>query len=210
MIYPAQTLTTVHGDRLHFPIHNLVATYASLIMAISLKLGLQAGDYSTADFVQFKQRMRMPLVGPTEGIIANQIMPSISLTIEDGHATTDDGSQSPSIQTRSLIVNMMAPMFVDYFERYRPWLESNIGKIDLWPSIIQFGRVVRNAASHGGKLHMTNKKAKPVHWRSLTYQAADHGRHVFGSDLNLPDIIFLMFDMDHELDALKCPVIGEL
>jgi hypothetical protein len=82
-----------------------------------------AGDYSPADFVQFKQRMPMPLVGPIEGIIANQITPSISLTIEDRLATTDDGSHSPSIKTESLIVNMTAPVFVDYFERYRPWLE---------------------------------------------------------------------------------------
>jgi hypothetical protein len=154
MIYPAQTLNTVHGDRLHFPIYNLVATYPSPITAVSLRLGLptnwMAGDYSPADFVQFKQRMRMPLVGPIEGIIANQITPSISLTIENRLATTDDGSHSPSIKTESLIVNMTAPVFVDYFERYRPWLESNTGKIDLWPSIIQFGRMVRNAASHGG------------------------------------------------------------
>jgi hypothetical protein len=57
---------------------------------------------------------------------------------------------------------------------------------------------------------MTDKKAKPVHWHSLTYQVADHGRQVFGGDLNLPDIIFLMFEMGRELDALECPVVGEL
>jgi len=59
-----------------------------------------------------------------------------------------------------------------------------------------FGRIVRNAFVHGGKIDFKNKRAKPVSWRNLSYSPADNGRQIIFQDLTAVEIIILMEDMD--------------
>ncbi len=87
-------------------------------------------------------------------------------------------------------------MFVNYFERYRPEIETHYGNnTSGWPNDWNFGRVVRNSFVHGGVLDIRNPSAAPVHWRGLTYSPADNGNKVMNHDLWAADIIYLLMDM---------------
>src|SRR6266404_3486521 len=48
-----------------------------------------------------------------------------------------------------ILDNMIAPLYVDFFERYRPWIKTNYGGDPYaWPALLNFGRAVRNWISH--------------------------------------------------------------
>jgi hypothetical protein len=79
-------------------------------------------------------------------------------------------------------------------------LERKFGtEVSGWPAVWNFGRVVRNAMSHGGKVHFTNSGASPVSWKGLTYSPADNGRQILHSDLWPGDIFDLIIEMDSHL-----------
>lgn len=129
----------------------------------------------------------------------------------DVEPKTKDSEHKPGdYQTSALqqiVTNTIAPIYSNYFENQRIWLDSNIGSDPRrWPPIWDFARVVRNAASHGGTLNWLNDKAPPVSWYHLTYSATDRGKLVVGGDLVLGDLLILMLEMDSELDQLGCPI----
>ena len=87
-----------------------------------------------------------------------------------------------------------------FFEQCREDLERKFGtEVSGWPAVWNFGRVVRNAMSHGGKVHFTNSGASPVSWKGLTYSPADNGRQILHSDLWPGDIFDLIIEMDSHL-----------
>ncbi|SRR5579885_1703902 len=91
-------------------------------------------------------------------------------------------------------------MFVNYFERHRPDVESAYGdNLSSWPSEWNFARVVRNSVAHNGCINFHNLSASPVSWRGLTYSPSDNRRNVIFSDLWIADLIYLMMDMDARL-----------
>jgi|SRR5665213_581605 len=115
-----------------------------------------------------------------------------------------------------LLISLTNPIFVDFFELYRPWLKTKFGgDANSWPEIFNFARVIRNVVSHHhGYLHFDNKKAPAVSWRSLTYSPSDEGKYVLGyivdgkvPDMTTADLIILMLDFSDELDRLTCPIL---
>lgn len=203
----------LHGgvDRLHLPLFYLYGILAAFHTAVCLRLGQRTnwavGDYMTALCALSPHMVRLPLFGPIECLLENTISDQVQLVIEPAEVlkARPDSIGERVMDANPYVINMVSPVFVSYFESYRPWLAQHIGKIDRWPATVKFAGVVRNAASHGGKVRMTGKKPRPVHWHGLTYSINDNGRQTIGGDLSLGDIIVLMAEMSDELDALHCP-----
>lgn len=63
-----------------------------------------------------------------------------------------------------------------------------------WPSVLNFGRVVRNAFAHGGVINIEGTLG--ASWAGLSYSAADNGRRVIYNDLSAADLTLLMLEMD--------------
>ena len=151
-------------------------------------------------------KIHFPLVGPIEAAIKNLDVSRIEMAVEKiPPRGADAGSHPDMVQ----IFGLAGPLiFIDFFERHRPWVEENIGKINDWPPTYAFCRVIRHSLAHGGCLHMIDRKARLVSWRGITYTRDDHGKRAYGAgcDLWLGDLVLLMFDASEELDAAKCPL----
>lgn len=87
----------------------------------------------------------------------------------------------------------------NYYERYKDEIVQTWGAYEHWPPIWSFGRVVRNAMSHGGKIVFKNQKASAVRWRDLIYSPEDNGRLVLHGDLWPGDIFYLLAEMEEVL-----------
>jgi hypothetical protein len=95
---------------------------------------------------------------------------------------------------------MIQSAYVHYFETIRPQIKTQYGSNTTeWPDVWNFGRVIRNAFSHGGCINFLNPNAQSVNWKTLTYSPSDNGRQVLYRDLASVDIILLMEDMDSVL-----------
>lgn len=92
---------------------------------------------------------------------------------------------------------LIQPCFLNYFERLRPNIEQRFGGDPYqWPSVWNFGRVVRNTFGHNGEIHFRSANAVPVSWRHYTYSPADNGRVILFKDVGIVELIYLMADMD--------------
>lgn len=91
-------------------------------------------------------------------------------------------------------------MFVNYFERRRPDIETQFGEdTTSWPQDWNFGRVVRNSFVHKAGVYFQNPSAAAVQWRNLTYSPSDNGRKIMNGDLWPGDLIYLIMDMDSHI-----------
>lgn len=88
--------------------------------------------------------------------------------------------------------------FIRYFERRRPDVENNHGKLLSWPPVWKFGWVIRNSFTHGGgKISWKDNRITTVSWRGLTYNhPTDIGKQILFNDLAYAEIIYLMEEMD--------------
>jgi len=65
-----------------------------------------------------------------------------------------------------------------------------------WPSVWNFGRIIRNAFAHGGEINFSNPNASKVKWKTLAYDASFNGRNIMYNDITPVETIFLMDEMD--------------
>lgn len=105
-----------------------------------------------------------------------------------------------STSHKKLVRSIMESAFLKYFENQRTQVEHNYGQnVESWPPVWNFGRVVRNAFGHQGKITFSNPKSASVEWRGISYQPSDNGREVLLVDMAICDLIFLMDDMNAAL-----------
>jgi hypothetical protein len=96
--------------------------------------------------------------------------------------------------------SMIQSSFVHFFESYRSTIESTNGSNPYhWPNAWNFGRVVRNAFSHGGLLNFRNNNAVAVTWKTLSYGPTENGRQILYQDMTAVEVILLMEDMNSNL-----------
>jgi hypothetical protein len=89
--------------------------------------------------------------------------------------------------------------FSNFFENNRDKIEAKYGTdTSNWPTDWNFGRVIRNAYSHGGEIYFKNINAQPVSWRGINYAPKDNGKSIH-LDIYVPEIIELMKDMQKHL-----------
>jgi hypothetical protein len=119
--------------------------------------------------------------------------PSAHPPIEAGRHP--DGSQLGDIEP--FFSSLSKAMFTNYFERHKYRIVTSFPN-RTWPDVWNFGRVVRDAFSHNGRIKIKHERDSPVHWRGLTYAQTDNGKYL---DLSLSpgDLIYLMLDMDASL-----------
>jgi hypothetical protein len=131
---------------------------------------------------------------------------SFPIDIEPKNVPTPQNAQSTSA-FEDLLHNAIAPPFVNYYETWNEWLITNVSTDPYqWPTVWNFARIVRNAATHGYNVNWNNDRAPAISWHHLTYSASDNGRPLIGAELRLGDLLVLMFEMDSELDRLGCPI----
>jgi hypothetical protein len=116
-------------------------------------------------------------------------------------------AQSTIERHGALALQLMTPIYVDFFEKHRSWIKNKFGgDAYAWPSIFNFARALRNFVSHhSGQVHFENPNAGPVSWHHLSYSPSDEGRSVLSADIEIGDLIVLLFELSDELDKAGCP-----
>lgn len=106
-----------------------------------------------------------------------------------------------------IVVRLIADAFLSYYARHVEAVESEWGEVKNgnWPMVWQFGRVIRNAIAHNGKIFFDSKKAPPVHWLKLRYSYSDNElkRQLLYDEITGVELILLMEDMDSVLRAMR-------
>jgi hypothetical protein len=151
----------------------------------------------------------LPLRGPLENALAGIIPEAIDIGIITSSDVLTKPLHEVKLQTSGLqavMPHVVSPIFLLFFERYNDWLNTNVGDAVKWPPPLNFARVIRNAAAHG-KIKIKDHSAPAVTWRGLSYNHADNGRQIIGTDINLGEILALMFDANDALDAVGVPVL---
>jgi hypothetical protein len=209
MAYATGIVRTEKGKhRLHEEIFVISAVAVCVATTTAVKVA-GGGALRKCEFVgnmcnQFDRCVVFPFVGPFEQMMANNIPDSQEFRID---AQTRGIGRTPGEHPlERMWTRIILPFFVEFYEDYRPWLSLNVSRA-AWPSVWQFGCLVRNTASHGGgKLHIDDPAFAPVTWHSLTYGPPENGRQIFGGDLAFGDIFLLMLEMNDALDHLGCPM----
>lgn len=144
---------------------------------------------SNREFVFYPHEMMSDLVTnnwPTEVVFEEQ-----------GLVSSGESMAVHFRRVKSLHASMIESSFVRYFESLQEEVERRHGSHRRkWPSVWNFGRVVRNAIVHKGRISFENPRAAPVSWKTLTYSPADNGKEVMYQDLTPVEIILLMEEMD--------------
>jgi hypothetical protein len=163
-------------------------------------------DSASVSCIQFNREIHFPMLNVVETIAHDGETFGIDIAVTE--RLQPAGTMRHQTQGfQPVLAHIISPLFTDYFENHREWLEERLGSDPYkWPTIWNFARVVRNSASHGGAIRWRNPSALPVQWHHISYGPADDGRRIFGQDLHVADLLLLMLEMDAELDALNCPV----
>jgi len=87
--------------------------------------------------------------------------------------------------------------FVYYYESVKDSIEKKYGQNPWqWPGTLNFARIIRNAFAHGGKINIKNPNDPPVHWKQYIYSHQNNGQQIIPNDINMPEIIFLLKEID--------------
>jgi hypothetical protein len=161
------------------------------------------GHNATIDSYQFDIKVKVPNFEPLPVALDGKYPDAIEIEFLQGRESPLRVGDPVPFQV--VLINLLAPIFVQFFEDHKTWLDANIGSTDNWPAVLNFGRVIRNSLSHGGRINIKNSRAKEVQWYGVKYGPADHGRRI-GLDLTIGDMLILMFEMSDELDRLGAPL----
>ena len=183
---------------------NYLVCMISTTLTHELYIAGSAGKYSSNHIVQIdgKQVGRRFKFYPSkllDEFFIKLVLP-VQIRYDEELVTIDPGARlNLSVYERPLYAFAQA-MFVNYFERYRLYIEQKHGADpSKWPAVWNFARVVRNTVAHGGCVHFHSASASAASWRGLTYSPSDNGRKVLFDDLWIGDLIYLMMDMDAQL-----------
>nr|WP_321509540.1 hypothetical protein [uncultured Hyphomonas sp.] len=197
--------------RLIEPLEQLAFVTACVMTSLDLRMGgngiHQPNDVVELMSLQFDKSISLPVYGPIENVIAGKKAPLIELYERNVPLVAPQTPKPPNI--RSEILNIVAPVFTNFYEGNVDWLCTNKGPMNQWPAICptwNFGRIVRNAVSHGRAINMSSPNAITGTWHHLKYGHADDGKVVIGTELSAADLLFLMLEMSDELDSLGCPI----
>lgn len=97
------------------------------------------------------------------------------------------------------ILALYSSVLGNYYEKNIDVIRSKFGDdAQIWPTVWNFGRVVRNAFYHNNCIKIDNKNAK-VSWKNLSYDYSDNGKVILNTDIWPADLIYLMIEMDKHL-----------
>ena len=198
-------------NRLFAPVFNLSVLVSAISIAnVGLMYGrvnVQDGSWSGFESQQFPKDVKIPVGAPTIAAL-NRTEPNfIDLHIgevRDWKQATGHGANG----VVSACFYAMNPIFVEYFEAYRPWIDTNVSRDRYqWPAPWTFAWIVRNAIVHNkGALAWDDPNRAPISWHTLKYSHADNRRQIIGPDLSVADLVILLLEMNEALDRLGCPI----
>jgi hypothetical protein len=201
------------GDRLFEALNHALIIISALGHGASILIG---GTTHTHPKPAFRTATRwpdlafgLPMRGPLEMALQDRQPDLIEIGVLTNPEHITDPIKNIKIRTRgfeSVMAHLMSPLFIIYFERYLEWLKANLGDRNNWPAVLDFARVVRNAAAHG-KIDFRDPDGPEVSWRDLTYGYKDRGRVIIGTDLSIGEMLALMFETNEALDKLSAPVL---
>lgn len=193
--------------RLNEPVYQPVASFLVSVLAFAALAetyntpegGKRWADDDTLVLSAATAGQRLIIRGaPIAAAIAQNYWPgSIQIDLESQAIAYDGDSRLGAIGP--FIHSAMQGMFTSYYEEHRQAVEARHGKRPSdWPSAWGFGRVVRNALSHGGSLDIRGPTS--VSWGSAAYTQTDHGKPIILTDLWPGDLILLMKAMQDALE----------
>lgn len=200
---------TIDGShRLFDPLVDLLLITSCLVRAWKArsirKIDYEPGAVAVIDSLQFDRAVHLPLVGALECLMSNIQPIGLELKFVSKDPPLREFTET---NIQPILTNMIAPIFITFFEDYRAWYRANVeGDMSKWPSPWSFGRVIRNAMSHRGVLNIYNSNGPTVAWHHLSYSPQDTGKRVLGTELNFTDILMLMIEMSDDLDQRGCPI----
>lgn len=116
--------------------------------------------------------------------------------IESNNFPIIKGVSTPAIA--EMVEGLAQAMFTRYWETNLAQIEIVHGKRSKgsWPMVLQFAAIVRDAMSHGGKIHMF-PSVSSANYFGLTFSQADNGKKIIHTLLTCADIFYLMLDIDN-------------
>lgn len=226
-----QTTANKTFDMNHVDVHYLEATHGYfpelvriLVTLSSIGLSLEVHQwrtvkpYGSSDYLTLAGKGHVSgieisfVVGPIYQrlLSPSKRMPKYLKAIKRPIKRPIDHSVSHPLQVskvQPIVVRLVADAFLSYYARHVEAVESEWGKVDKgnWPTVWQFGRVIRNAIAHDGKIFFESRKAPPVHWLTLKYSYSDNNlkRQLLYDEITGVELILLMEDMDSVLRAAR-------
>jgi hypothetical protein len=198
--------------RLFDPLYKLliIVDGIGLGMAAALLGRIEQGFYSQATSNEFGLFVKFPYLTPTASLARGEPMIEIAFAFHPTHPQPVlDGQTRTTVQGHGQnVLEAVTPVYVDFWEKHRRWIRRTCGTESYkWPPIFEFARMVRNFISHhAGHVHFDNQNAPAVTWHHLRYSSADEGKRVVGTDIQLAELIILLFEIGDELDRLGCPL----
>lgn len=199
-------------DRLYLPLATVLLVNSCVAVAAeAIALGrfapFEPAHTLDAESVLFPVNVRLPLFGHIHSAVTGQPLDEIEIAVEP----RPQQSHVFRHQTRgfkAILLQVVTPVFVNFFEAWRPWIDSALGNDpQSWPTVLSFARVIRNSISHRGTIHFRNPSSPRVQWHHISYGPSDQGRLIVGGDFSLADFLILMIETSEELDRLGCPAM---
>jgi hypothetical protein len=220
---PLETKISLNGSRLYSHFRSLCITMDSFTLASSFLNAVtnkELNSLSNQSDVKFKEGMWATLRGRSiKLVLAIPLISVFKATLHEQPEeplwyalAKDDGKPgggrpgSPFTGLKGMFNDSAAARYILFYEYYWPfvWKKANSNRDSIHP-IWAFARVVRNALGHGGLITIDDKSFRPVSWHGLTYGPAQHGTEIIGSDMEVPDLYYLMIEMDQALTEMSCP-----
>jgi hypothetical protein len=213
MAYPVGVIRTETGKhRLHRPVFILSiicsCIHQTLVRRIvgdqRMQMICTPDAINSFQSVQFERHVVFPLMAPVDWALQNVVPQIMEIRLDEQPRTPGRAQLFPLEET---VTKAGVPFFVEFYEDFLPWVKSKTHPKDStkWPNVWQFGRIVRNAASHG-RVNIRDEQFIPVTWHSLTYGRDQDGSQILGTDFFLADLVILMLEMNDVLDHLQCPI----
>ena len=198
-------------DRLFDPMHKVLAILdgLGLGMAAALLGRVEPGNYSSATSNQFDILVKFPYLKPTESIARGQPMPEIAFAF---HPNKPEPIAPGKTQTRSLATAGTSSKR----SRRSMWIFIR-GTVDHWSKNAAIRHAsglhssssceqLENFISHSsGEVRFDNKNDPAVSWHHLRYSSKNEGTRVIGGDIDIAELIILLFEFGDALDREGCP-----
>jgi hypothetical protein len=204
-------------SRLFEPMHNIVLIADSVGIAVMYALlgrvepiaEIPQND-TAVQCAQFPFFVRFPVLTTLKRVAQGNPLTEMKVSFPPtGPSPLPPGKAQSTVKGHgAFALTLITPIYVDFFERHRLWIKATFGgDAYAWPPIFNFARVLRNFVSHhAGHVHFDNTNAAPVTWHNLTYSPADEGKKVLVADIDVGDLIVLLFEIGDEIDRHNCPL----
>lgn len=167
------------------------------------------GDFMQTISTQFPDRcLRLSSYMPMWALGQGVNIEALHISIVPPLSADDETPLGSAVHTpfNIAMLRIVTLTYISFYEHWRPHVEQRFGAdINHWPDVFAFARRLRDFVVHNNaKVGFKSPNAKPVTWYNITYAPADNGKDIW-QDLNVADVMVLVFELDDEMTALGFP-----